>query len=203
MLRNTDIEYLQQSVMLDFDRIGGDDGNNHLTGSKGSDLMLGFDGNDKLAAKAGDDELFGGAGNDKLLGHRGDDHLYGESGNDKLRGGKGDDHLYGGEGKDKLFGGIGDDILSGGAGKDILYGGAGADIFKAEKGMGKDIIRDFDINDMLDLSAFDLSFDDLNIRSVGKNNHVHIDLGQGDQFVLTNVVSHPNVPLVAAEQIIL
>lgn len=62
--RNTDIDYIQDTALIAFDRIGGDDGDNLLQGGEGNDLLLGFD---------GDDTLSGGGGNDKMAGGRGDD----------------------------------------------------------------------------------------------------------------------------------
>ena len=72
--RNSDIDAIQDNVMLAYERIGGNDGENFLEGGEESDLLLGFD---------GDDTLIGGSGNDQLEGGKGDDlfefdNLFGE-----------------------------------------------------------------------------------------------------------------------------
>jgi Ca2+-binding RTX toxin-like protein len=71
--------------------ITGDDRNNNLFGTNGSEIIFGGKGNDKLVGSAGDDTLQGGAGNDKLSGGAGDDILQGGAGWDKLHGGAGSD----------------------------------------------------------------------------------------------------------------
>ncbi len=108
----------------------------YLTGTPGSDTMLGFagndtilglDGNDTLYGDLGDDSLEGGTGDDELYGGDGDDNLFGNDGNDSLDGGAGNDELYGDDGDDNLFGNDGNDALDGGTGNDELYGGDGDD----------------------------------------------------------------------------
>ena len=78
----------------------------------------------------GNDHLYGGEGDDVLIGGGGNDQLFGGAGDDLLFGGSGSDRLFGGEGDDVIFGGSGDDYLDGGAGSDKLYGGSGNDIIK-------------------------------------------------------------------------
>lgn len=99
-----------------------------LTGTKGANRLVGG---------ARNDEINGGKGNDKLFGKAGDDVLKGDSGNDMLNGGAGNDVLDGGSGRD---------VLKGGGGNDRLTGGAQADRFVFTKGMGQDIITDFQDN---------------------------------------------------------
>ncbi|MCG8650338.1 MAG: PKD domain-containing protein, partial [Pirellulales bacterium] len=74
----------------------GGDGNDHLTGGGGDDLILGGTGNDTLRGRGGNDVLVGGDGNDKLRGDGALDLLFGGQGADDLNGGKGEDVLHGG-----------------------------------------------------------------------------------------------------------
>jgi Ca2+-binding RTX toxin-like protein len=116
---------------------GGDD---HLTGSTGSDyadLGAGNDhgsmgtGDDSVLGDAGNDVLDGGAGNDTLHGGDDADTLHGDAGNDSISGDAGNDHLAGGAGADSLTGGAGDDTISGysntHAGESSLTASDGAD----------------------------------------------------------------------------
>ena len=75
--------------------IFGGDGNDHLTGGAGNDILIGGNGKDVLNGRGGNDILVGGAGDDQLDGGDGDDLLIGGDGKDKLRGNKGDDLLIG------------------------------------------------------------------------------------------------------------
>ena len=59
----------------------------------------------------GNDHLYGGTGDDILVGMGGNDHLYGGEGHDILLGGSGNDVLAGGKGDDILAGGTGNDIF--------------------------------------------------------------------------------------------
>ena len=91
----------------------------------------------------GNDHLYGGEGDDILFGMGGDDQLFGGSGDDILFGMGGDDYLDGGAGKDKLYGGSGSDILvydsndylvDGGDGIDFLVGKGATDPFLGSEG---------------------------------------------------------------------
>ena len=105
----------------------GSEGNDTITGSSGSDVVLAGGGNDVVKTLGGADTVCAGAGNDKANGGGGRDLLLGEKGNDKLKGGGGaKDRSVGGPGKDKLTGGGGKkDKCKGGPGKD--RGGAGCE----------------------------------------------------------------------------
>jgi Ca2+-binding RTX toxin-like protein len=80
-----------------------------------------------------------------------------------LNGAAGDDTIIGGGGDDRINGGVGNDVLDGGLGKDWLIGSTGADTFSfaaashSGVGIARDVIRDFDPSDVLDLSAIDAS----------------------------------------------
>ncbi|MEE9452540.1 MAG: peroxidase family protein [Gammaproteobacteria bacterium] len=177
VLRNTDIDYLQDQLLYAYDRIGGTDGNDHLVGGELSDLMIGFDGKDVLKGNDGDDTLFGGAGKDILQGGNDNDTLHGEEGRDLLIGGNGNDLLFGDEGNDQLFGGKGDDELSGGLGKDTLRGGSGENTYVFNQNEGShslslaDVIKGFNSdNDAIDFSALGLDIvNEVSIGSVGNS----------------------------------
>jgi Ca2+-binding RTX toxin-like protein len=105
-----------------------------LTGTNAADTIIGTSGNDILNAGTGNDRLYGVEGNDVLVGGAGDDALYGY---------------------------FGDDVLEGGLGKDRLAGGDDADrfVYRAATdtpfGTGRDLIVDWDRDDVIDLSAMD------------------------------------------------
>lgn len=62
--RNSDIDYLQNDIFQELNRIGGNDQDNTINGTQASDLLIGFDGNDILNGGTGADELYGGNGAD-------------------------------------------------------------------------------------------------------------------------------------------
>ncbi len=110
--------------------------NENVTGTSGSDHLVGGKGNDRLDGGAGNDVLSAGAGNDRLSGF---------SGNDALFGGAGNDRLSGGSGNDKLYGGLGRDVLTGGSGRDAFVFDT-----KPNKKTNLDTITDFNVkNDSL------------------------------------------------------
>jgi len=80
--------------------------------------IAGDDNDNNLNGTAGSDDLSGGGGNDALFGLGGDDRLDGATGDDMLDGGDGNDSLFGGDGNDTLLGGGGVNTLTGGAGRD-------------------------------------------------------------------------------------
>ena len=103
--------------------------------------ITGTDGNDHLYGEGGDDVIIAGAGNDMLDGGVGNDDLSGGAGDDIVMGGAGADTLRGGAGKDLLQGGAGDDLMIGDGDGDILEGGTGMDTYRVRRG---DVIRDAD-----------------------------------------------------------
>ena len=125
--------------------ITGTNGSDNLVGTDGADQIEGGNGRDILTGSDGNDTLLGGNGKDILTGGAGNDLLDGGNGRDILTGNGGNDTLLGGNGKDILTGGAGNDLLDGGDGKDILTGGAGEDIFVLRCGEGKDSITDFEL----------------------------------------------------------
>ncbi|MEM7303205.1 MAG: calcium-binding protein [Pseudomonadota bacterium] len=75
----------------------------------------------------GDDNLTGSGFSDLIISGRGDDVIDAGDGNDLVLAGKGDDIVDGGAGNDIIFGGRGDDTLNGGAGSDLIFAGKGDD----------------------------------------------------------------------------
>lgn len=181
------------------DKLDGGDGKDTLWGGADNDSMSGGEGNDKLYAGSGDDGLSGGSGSDKLAGGAGNDWLDGGSGKDLLSGGADSDILSGGAGTDKLVGGTGEDRLEGGAGTDHLWGGnwtgdGETDTFVYSKGGGKDIIHDFETDhDQIDLSAYGLSYEDVQDRMIDRGWALEINLegidksGAGDKILLKSI----------------
>jgi VCBS repeat-containing protein len=98
-----------------------------ISGTNGSDALLGTTEADVIAAGNGDDTVHAAAGDDVIDGGNGNDTLYGEAGDDELNGGNGNDSLDGGSGEDLLSGGNGNDNLDGGSGSDIVNAGTGDD----------------------------------------------------------------------------
>lgn len=95
----------------------GNDLDNLIRGSRGSDFIEG---------RGGDDTVIAGTGSDTLSGGDGDDQLFGEQSSDTLYGGAGDDFLDGGITQrsihlDKVYGGTGNDILTSSSGGRINY----------------------------------------------------------------------------------
>ena len=121
------------------DVICGLDGDDFIDGKAGNDLIYAGFGEDVVAGRTGDDTIYGGPGNDLILGHRGDDTIYGGLSNDRLYGGGGDDTIYGGEETDEIYGEADNDILYGNDGPDKIHGGQGNDIIYG--GKGNDTIR--------------------------------------------------------------
>ena len=121
------------------DVICGLDGDDTIDGKGGNDLIYAGFGEDLIYGRTGDDTIYGGPGNDMILGHRGDDTIYGGLSNDSIWGGGGDDIIYGGAETDELYGEADDDTLYGGDGPDTIHGGRGNDIIYG--GNGDDTIR--------------------------------------------------------------
>lgn len=136
----------------------GNELDNKLIGSDGSDTFYGDAGNDSIQGLNGDDRLYGGDGDDRVSGDAGNDFLYGQAGNDSLIGGEGNDWLDGGDGNDRL---------EGGAGSDMLIGGKGADTFLfRQTDLGStDTIADYNPNE--DTISFNLI--DANVLTPDKN----------------------------------
>ncbi len=129
-----------------------------INGGDGMDIITGSDRKNTIFGEGGSDVLTGGSRSDYLFG--GDDS----------------DFLYGGGRRDYLFGDAGNDVISGGAGNDMLHGGEGYDIFVFAPTEGRDRVLDFtDGEDLLDLTAFGVDFEDVNVRETSSG--VRLDVG--------------------------
>ena len=107
-----------------------------------------------------------------------DRDLVGNLRNNLIDAGDGNDRLLGKNGRDILIGGDGRDMLNGGRGNDVLFGGDGADTFVMTGKAGRDVIKDFGDDDILDLSAYTgLAFRDLSFREMADG--LLVDFGQG------------------------
>ncbi len=80
-----------------------------LTGTVGSDLLVGTGAAETLNGGSGDDLIFANQGNDTVLGGDGDDEIHAGAGNDSISGGNGYDEIMGGQGADTIDGGDGRD----------------------------------------------------------------------------------------------
>lgn len=152
------------------DTILGQGGADLIEGNRFADELFGFGqrdridgggGRDSMFGGGGRDTLFGGKGRDEIAGGAGRDEIFGDGGRDDIRGGAGDDSISGGRNGDTLNGGGGRDLILGGAANDLLTGGQDADEFIFTDGAGADTITDFAEEDILDLSAVDVEFDEL------------------------------------------
>jgi Ca2+-binding RTX toxin-like protein len=192
----------------------GNDADNSLSGGAGDDSLDGGAGADTLIGGAGDDvytvdslldridEATGhGAGIDlvqsavsfdltagsalqvkggvvenlTLLGN-GDIDATGNGIANQLVGNSGANVILGGAGNDWLFGNAGNDVLDGGTGHDQLFGGAGDDVFR------------YDDSDFGGASG-----------SMAAHTDTINDLGQGDRFDLTGLVSTADLGHVAGD----
>lgn len=199
------------------DVLSGDAGDDYLSGGSGDDMLQGGAGADALHGEAGNDRLSGDAGNDALFAGSGDDWAdgganddtinlgagndtgFGGAGKDFIQGKDGNDRIDGGAGADKLVGGSGSDTIEGGAGNDHMWGGQwwrdnASDVFKYQHGGGKDTIHDFEVDaDQIDLTAYGLSYEDVQDRIIDRGWATEINLegidksGAGDKILLKSI----------------
>jgi len=131
----------------------GQGGNDHIYGGSENDTIGGSVGDDILSLRGGDDVAYGGPGNDLILGFSGHDLIYGGDGNDRI---------YASTGNDTVWGGAGDDTIYGDrSGESAAHGSSHADTFLFISGHGNDVIMDFTIDDILDISPLDAGFSSL------------------------------------------
>lgn len=123
------------------DMISSGAGNDTMFGGQGADTLSGGSGDDLLYGNKDGDVLYGNDNNDVVLGNEGADTLYGDAGLDSLFGGQDGDLIYGGVANDLLDGNLGNDTLYGGDGVDTLVGGGFEDLM--EGGGGQDVYKFF------------------------------------------------------------
>lgn len=96
-------------------------------------------------------------------------------------------NLTGNELRNSVTGNAGNNVLNGGAGNDYLQGRGGADIFVFDKGTGGDVILDFTSgDDRIDLSAYNLTFAEVQALFSQRGAHGLITLSGGDSVYLHN-----------------
>jgi hypothetical protein len=119
------------------------EGNDTVTGTSFSDLILGNQGNDSLEGGAGDDIIYGGQDDDTIRGTLGNNLLLGNLGNDIIFTGSGNDTVYGGQDNDTItatsgnnfiYGNLGNDSIIAGSGDDYIHGGQNDDTIVASVG---------------------------------------------------------------------
>ena len=150
----------------------------NLTGSNQKDSLTGDANPNVLKGMGGDDTLSGGDNNDTLEGGMGNDVLNGGDDVDKLMGGAGDDRLDGGGGEDTIVGGAGHDDMEGGDGNDDF-------VFSPADGAYSDTILDYADGDQIDLSAFELTEEQLMDAIEYRG-----DATQQDGYVVVNLEAH-------------
>ncbi len=198
---NADLIALSPGELADFpDGLAALGGNDTVTGSSDSEVIMGNRGEDSLNGGDGADTLFGGKDNDTVEGGNGNDLVRGDRQDDVVRGGNGADTLFGGKNNDRLFGDGGNDALfgdrdndtlSGGLGEDTLTGGDGNDVFVLESGAGLDEIADFENGiDLIQLPD-GLNFDDISLEnsSGSQENTLIIDSLTGEAIAQVNNIS--------------
>lgn len=129
----------------------------------GDDSMTGTDGSDIIIGGNGPNTLRGLSGPDVLCGNGAPDTIDGGDGNDDIYGGPGDDHLIGGNGTDEIYGEDGDDLVDGpsdlgdairpGAGSNTVNAGDGNDFIDTYGSTGRQRIRSGGGQDSINLGG--------------------------------------------------
>ncbi|MEJ5988996.1 calcium-binding protein [Ramlibacter sp. PS3R-8] len=173
--------FIQTSMFPDDDWLDGGAGNDLLRGDAGDDILQGGTGVDTMEGGTGNDSYFVDQATDVVseLRFGGSDIVHSAAANYTLSAhvesaritSSGAANLTGNNQANTLTGGTGANILKGGVGKDTLSGGGGADRFDYDsanhsgvKAATRDVILDFNGNDLLDLSTIDAN------TNVGGNN---------------------------------
>ena len=164
--------------VADNDVMHGGDGNDTMYGNAGDDVMTGDAGNDWMSGGKGNDVLSGGDGDNVLFGNTGDDRFVAGGGNDSITGGAGFDTIDFSGAKsgvtvdlhNKTFSGFGtgtvsgveavdgstfDDVFVANSKGNVFTGNGGNDTYAwywGDAKQGGDIVTDFNVGDVLDLS---------------------------------------------------
>lgn len=111
-------------------------GNDHITGSDGTDIVFSGSGDDFISTGAAADKIYAGNGNDKIYAGDGDETLYGGNGNDILHSTGGDNRYIGGAGDDHMIDkGNGNNLFIGGAGMNIINMGSGTNLVYVDQAL--------------------------------------------------------------------
>jgi uncharacterized protein (TIGR03118 family) len=176
--QTADFTQIADKLLAQDPSIVGEDGDDVLYGTKGSDFFQAGKGNNTMFGNMGDNVFVAAEGNDIAYGGEGADLFYLGDGNNTMHGkngigifmaGDGNNIAYGGADRDLfLFGdgnntvhtsngmnivmtGNGNDIIYGGSERDYLYTGAGDDLIYA--GYGDDVIGAGIGNDVVRLGS--------------------------------------------------
>jgi len=159
-----------------------DEGEDTVDASGGDNVIFTGAGNDVVNTGAGNDEIGTGDGADIIDAGNGNNVIFAGAGNDNITTGNGDDVIYGGAGGDNVSAGAGNDTIYAGAGDasqmTSLTGGAGNDTFVFAADGGVSTISDFggsNGDDVIDLTAFNTSFDNLVTSVSGGNLTILVD----------------------------
>jgi Ca2+-binding RTX toxin-like protein len=123
------------------------DGNDHISGSIGNDVIFGNGGADTILtlnpfSPASRDTIIGGFSGDAIQGDRDNDFIYGNEGDDTIADTGGDNTVFAGQGDDNValgslgsgntlvFGNEGNDTIAADADGDTVTLGPGADVFR-------------------------------------------------------------------------
>ncbi|MCU1358213.1 MAG: alkaline phosphatase, partial [Acidimicrobiales bacterium] len=165
------------------------------------DNVTGNDGNDTLIATDGTQAMFGGAGNDSLEGRGGNDRVFGDDGDDTVDGGAGDDWIGDSAGKNTLIGGANADRIEGGAGEDIVSYAGRTNPVTVTVGYRADDGNAVDQSDTVDGKRDDVNYqvdhvigtnqdDAMSVVDVGNPQIAHLE-GIGGRDALVNLSGDP------------
>lgn len=184
------------------DMLVGGDGNDTLHGEDGSgeaDRLYGNIGNDTFYVDNRFDLVFEqpGEGTETVYANIAGEgyYLYANIENLTLQGttpyGVGnelDNILTGSASSNWLLGGAGNDRINGMQGNDVLFGEGGNDVFVFQSGTGTDTIGDFTRGqDKIDLSAYGMTFAQVQARFYQGGANGAIQMANGDVIILNNV----------------
>ncbi|MFI0848763.1 calcium-binding protein [Mesorhizobium sp. IMUNJ 23232] len=160
----------------------GDNGNDFISSGSGGNRLSGGVGVDTLSYQSSStggvqvdlnaNAVSGGWASGDIVD--GFENLLGSAYKDVLKGNVGANVIEGGNGHDEIHGLGGPDVLIGGSGSDSLWGGSGSDTFvyrdiaDSNYFASFDFINDYGAGDRIDLSAFNLSFGDLDFDHYGQ-----------------------------------
>ena len=163
--------------IINFENVQGGDGNDHITGTDGNNILRGGEGNNIIYGLGGNDGLVTENGDDLLFGGDGDDFLWSRSGTSLLDGGAGDDSFWLSSDalQSTIIGGAGyDDLLifnpSNDVDEDIFFDATGANIDGVEE------VRISGLNDTI------IGNDEIEVYISGGGNDT-ITTGNGDNVV--------------------
>lgn len=193
------------------DTFWGGTGADMLVGGDGDDILHGEDGSgeaDRLYGNLGNDTFYvdnrldlvfeqSGEGTETVFANIAGDgyYLYGNIENLTLQGstpfGVGNELgniLTGSASANWLLGGLGNDQLNGMQGNDVLFGEGGNDTFVFQLGTGIDTIGDFTRGqDKIDLSAYGMTFAQVQARYYQGGANGAIQMANGDVIILNNI----------------